>query len=313
MRSLLRKLSSLKLKHFILLLLISISVIININFVGTIQKTKVLLSSLALHLVCPQPSSTQVESPCLKSNSSPSIGCILPLQNGISSPAEGVSWGDMVCCSFLEENMSRTNCLIEREMYSMFDEFIEPGDRVLEIGGRYGTVTCSLAAALGNSGDLVSVEADPDVWGVLQYNLGTHSCRSHLVLGVMGEHDHVVLSSSSWYGKRTDPDLRTDGVRVTHFSWNIIEENTGIVFDTLVIDCEGCLYNIINTYKDKFSQIKKIFIENDEEERGAWSFLFSSTCGENCTAVLHFLELNGFIQQRKINGINFHFVFVKDA
>ena len=82
MRSLLRKLSSLKLKHFILLLLISISVIININFVGTIQKvnipvnisnlilisnfqTKVLLSSLALHLVCPQPSSTQAGSTVL--------------------------------------------------------------------------------------------------------------------------------------------------------------------------------------------------------------------------------------------------------
>ena len=40
----------------------------------------------------------------------------------------------MVCCSFLEEDMSRTNCLIEREMYSLFDEFIEQGDTVMEVG-----------------------------------------------------------------------------------------------------------------------------------------------------------------------------------
>ena len=30
--------------------------------------------------------------------------------------------------------MSRTNCLIEREMYSLFDEFIEKDDTVLEVG-----------------------------------------------------------------------------------------------------------------------------------------------------------------------------------
>ena len=122
----------------------------------------------------------------------------------------------------------------------------------------------------------------------------------------------MVLKSTSWYGKRTHPDLGAEGTRVAHFSWDKVEEETGILIDTLVIDCEGCLYDIIDKYKDKFSQIKKIFIENDEEERGAWSFLYSSTCGENCQAVLHFLESNGFVEKKRINGINFHFVFIKD-
>ena len=132
------------------------------------------------------------------------------------------------------------------------------------------------------------------------------------MLGVLGEQDQVVLRSSSWYGKRAVQDLGAEGIRVKHFSWDQVEEDTDLVFDTLVIDCEGCLYDIIENYRDKFSQIKKIFIENDEEERGMWSFLFSSSCGEDCLAVMHFLNSDGFVERKIINGINFHFVFIKE-
>ena len=132
------------------------------------------------------------------------------------------------------------------------------------------------------------------------------------MFGVLGEQDQVVLRSSSWYGKRAVQDLGAEGIRVKHFSWDQVEKGTGLVFDTLVIDCEGCLYGIIEKYREKFSQIKKIFIENDEEERGMWSFLFSSSCAENCLAVLQFLNSNGFVEKKRINGINFHFVFIKE-
>ena len=42
-------------------------------------------------------------------------------------------------------------------------------------------MTCSLALALGNSGKLVTVEADPDVWGVLQVGLFVSKHLSFLV------------------------------------------------------------------------------------------------------------------------------------
>ena len=99
---------------------------------------KVLLSSLLQPIICPVPDMPSINarmSPCPKTDTlSPALGCILPPQQDMASLAHGVTWGDMVCCSFLEEDMSRTNCLIEREMYTLFGEFIDQGDTVLEVG-----------------------------------------------------------------------------------------------------------------------------------------------------------------------------------
>ena len=37
-----------------------------------------------------------------------------------------------------------------------------------KIGGRYGTVSCALALALNNSGQLITIEVDPDLWAIHQ-------------------------------------------------------------------------------------------------------------------------------------------------
>ena len=50
-------------------------------------------------------------------------------------------------------------------------ELLHPTDVVLEIGGRYGTVSCAVALAQNNSGQLITIEADPDVWGIYQVRL----------------------------------------------------------------------------------------------------------------------------------------------
>ena len=47
-------------------------------------------------------------------------------------------------------------------------DLLHPTDVVLEIGARYGTVSCAVALAQNNSGRLITVEADPDVWAIHQ-------------------------------------------------------------------------------------------------------------------------------------------------
>ena len=50
--------------------------------------------------------------------------------------AAGVTWWDELCCSFLEENFSRTNCMIEEDIYNVLDDVIQEDDVVLEV--RFG-------------------------------------------------------------------------------------------------------------------------------------------------------------------------------
>ena len=116
---------------------------------------------------------------CPKPESGSSVGCILPPQVTPVSAAAGVSWWDELCCSFLEEDYTRTNCMVEEDIYNVLDQVMEEEDVVLEIGSRYGTISCALSQSMGNNGKLVTVEADPSAWEIHQYNKLTHSCSSY--------------------------------------------------------------------------------------------------------------------------------------
>lgn len=72
---------------------------------------------------------------------------------------------------------------------------VHPGARALEIGIRYSQTTCQLSTSLGLTGadgtnnetgaKLVSIDADPDVWGILEINLAEHKCNAQVVRGTM--------------------------------------------------------------------------------------------------------------------------------
>lgn len=72
---------------------------------------------------------------------------------------------------------------------------VHPGARALEIGIRYSQTTCQLSTSLGLTGadgtnnetgaKLVSIDADPDVWGILEINFAEHKCNAQVVRGTM--------------------------------------------------------------------------------------------------------------------------------
>ena len=58
-------------------------------------------------------------------------------------------------------------------------------------------------------------------------------------------------------------------VTVKHFTWSQLEQITGITFNVLILDCEGCHRDFINTYKHKLATgnvNKIIFGESASEE-----------------------------------------------
>ena len=61
--------------------------------------------------------------------------------------------------------------MVEEDIYNILDEVIEEDDTVLEIGSRYGTISCALSHAMNNNGRLVTVEADPVVWEIHQVSV----------------------------------------------------------------------------------------------------------------------------------------------
>ena len=122
-----------------------------------------------------------------------------------------------------------------------------------------------------------------------------------------------MLNSTKHYAKRTSADPEVEGTKVAHFTWDDIEHQTGLIINTLVIDCEGCLFPLIEMYKHKFRQIKKIIVENDENyEEGLFDLLFFNGCGEKCQSANSFFKSEGFHEQLVVKGLHYHFVFIKD-
>merc|ERR1719481_1920401 len=91
------------------------------------------------------------------------------------------------------------------------------------------------------------------------------------------------------YARMTSSDLTQSGTRGKHFSWDDIEQETGLVINSIIFDCEGCMFDILKSYGDKLGQVKKIIIENDNH--------LGPHCDWECQEGNKFLEKSGFILQ----------------
>ena len=242
------------------------------------------------------------------SNNTP-VGCVLPPKKYSGVP-RSVNWFDNICCSFTTESLRPASCLIERDMFSVVSEVIQPDDVVLEVGARYGTTSCAVAETQQNSGKLITVEADPSVWGALTYNMDTHSCSGHQIFGVLGEKDltlieeNMLIKMPLGYAKMTSEDEAVPGVRVAHFTWNEVEQKTGLKITSIIFDCEGCMFPIIAAYGHKFSQIQKVIIENDNHQ--------GPNCDEECQDANTFFLNSGFVLESAfLSNLQTNYVYVR--
>ena len=70
----------------------------------------------------------------------------------------------------------------------------------------------------------------------------------------------------SGYNKRTQKNLKDQDddklmVKLRHFTWAKVEAEMGVAVDTVVMDCEGCWVDLVDTYIDKFrSQVNTIIL-----------------------------------------------------
>ena len=178
-----------------------------------------------------------------------------------SRPVKAVGYeGDLVGCDFFDENFQRAYCNVEGDMHMIVNQVLDPEDVVMEVGGRYGTTTCSVATKQNNSGALIVVEPDPKVWAIHEFNKLTHNCASWSVFGVLGDKDMTVLANTSFYNIRTSHNNEDRGVKVRHFNWELVEKMTELTVDTVIMDCEGCWVDLVKENLDKFRRVNKVIL-----------------------------------------------------
>jgi len=169
----------------------------------------------------------------------------------------------------------------------------------MEFGARFGTTSCEIARKLNNSGNVVVVEPDLNVWDVLEANLKSHECNAHLLRGAVSSVDlHMAakLNVKRGYSNRA---LQKGGVVVPGYHLHEVESALGKKVDTLLIDCEGCAQDMMDQLGPviESGQIKLLLIEGDMP-------VGAKDCHSHCMDYKKFfayLAKHGFEQVDKFN------------
>lgn len=145
-------------------------------------------------------------------------------------------------------------------------KYITSSDTILEIGGNIGRVSCLLSTIIDNGNNLLVLECDNlsykkllqnKIQNNLHFNI-ENKALSNIDLYQLGWNTYTVDES-----KNLDPESFSQLKKVETITLNEINKKYNIDFNTLIIDCEGSFYYIIQSFPNILNNICKIIIEND--------------------------------------------------
>jgi FkbM family methyltransferase len=184
--------------------------------------------------------------------------------------------------TFFDEKGERVEHLIceYTEQKQAYKYVPEDAQGVLELGARYGTVTCAISNKIKNRPVLISVEPDSNVWNALEDNLRRHSVNATVVKGAISRKPigMVHFQYSSFTTIKPEEDVKPvaeDFKRTLSFTqeiatWTLeqILEMTKIpVIDVLVADCEGFLEQFLDENPSLYKTLRVIIFEKDAKDR----------------------------------------------
>lgn len=135
--------------------------------------------------------------------------------------------------------------------------YISGDMKVLELGGNIGRNSMIIASLLKNEKNLVTIEPNLSIFKQLEENKNINNLCFNI-------EERAVSKRKLWSKKWNTFDTEVPGSKeVKTISFDDLEKKYNLVFDTLVVDCEGALYYILKDDPTILKNINLIIIEND--------------------------------------------------
>ena len=139
--------------------------------------------------------------------------------------------------------------------------YLTGNEKVLELGGNIGRNSLTISSILNDSKNLVTLECDKNIARLLRDNRDINKFKFGIEAAALSKRK---LICKDWNSKPHDDDEIPKGwTKVETITFDEIEKKYNIQFDTLVIDCEGAFYYILQDMPEVLNNIKLIIIEND--------------------------------------------------
>ena len=166
---------------------------------------------------------------------------------------------------FDENNNVIDHFSIETNEQKQAWNYVPEDATVLELGARYGTVSCLINHKLRDSKRQVSVEPDLKVIPALYKNKELHGCNFIIFEGVISNINmKLCQDNNNGYGNFCTP---SNDPSVQNISLTQLIQKTGLNFDVLVADCEGFLEQFFEENRDYIPNFKVIMFERDYPNR----------------------------------------------
>jgi FkbM family methyltransferase len=215
--------------------------------------------------------------------------------------------------SFVDRDGKPVDVLFEKEEQMLVRQYIPPDATVLEMGARYGTVSCVLSEVLNDPTRHVAVEPDPSVIESLKKNRENNGGKFHIYEGVVSSHGYELqfIDPKFEYHEYGTHTKMTDNPTVENKSLDEIEKKYNLHFDCVVADCEGFFYDFVKENKERVKSMRVIIYEQDGVP---WSDMIPKY--EELDSILESMNFKRefSIQHPKYkNNPHFHNVWVKDV
>ena len=144
--------------------------------------------------------------------------------------------------------------------------FIKGTETILEIGGNIGRNSLIISSILnetklitGTCGSLTTLESDPTTTKQLEDNRNANNFDFRIIGKALSQRP---LIQNGWSTKIQEGDVIESGYfKVNTITWSELSQVAS--FDTLVLDCEGAFYYILQDTPEILNGITKIIMEND--------------------------------------------------
>ena len=150
----------------------------------------------------------------------------------------------------------------EQEMVA---KYITGNENVLEIGSNIGRNSLIIAYILNsnNNSNFVTMESDKDISNQLIHNRNINKLSFYIENSALSNRK---LIQQGWDTIVSDEVL--EGYKsVSTITWSELKNKyQSIQFDTLVLDCEGAFYYILQDTPEILDNIKLIIMENDYKD-----------------------------------------------
>jgi FkbM family methyltransferase len=136
--------------------------------------------------------------------------------------------------------------------------FIDASATVLELGARYGSVSCVINKKLNEKRNQVSVEPDSSVWSALEKNILDNECSVKIYKGFVSRTTRGLIPLG--YAATS---FQSDDSTIPSITVEELETQYNLKFDTLVADCEGFLETFFDENSHLYQQLNTVIFEAD--------------------------------------------------